>query len=165
MSSAIGNIGTSASFTASFKQPSDEEILAKIEKDFGKDAIASVTDDEGKLDKAKLEDFLRSKGVQPPQGGGGGGQGNAAGGSQQAGGPSGSGGSSASTEVKSETRQSNPDGSVTTTITYIDGSVEKTTSQPDLEKASDNYKLQHPEKDKKNNDKETESGSLVSIKV
>lgn len=71
----------------------------------------------------------------------------------------------ASTEVKSETRQSNPDGSVTTTITYIDGSVEKTTSQPDLEKASDNYKLQHPEKDKKNNDKETESGSLVSIKV
>ncbi len=172
MSSSIGNIGTSASFTVSGKKPSDEEILARIEKDFGKSAIASVTDDEGKLDKTKLEDFLKSKGVQPPQGrppGGAGGSG-ASGDSEQgaAGGASGSSSSSSSgssTEVKSETRQTNPDGSVTTTTKYADGSVKKTTSQPDPEKASEIYKLQHAEKDTKDSSEETEKGSLVSVKV
>ena len=172
MSSSIGNIGTSASFVASGKKPSDEEILARIEKDFGKSAIARVTDDEGKLDKTKLEDFLKSKGIQPPQGkppGGAGGPGASGDGEQgAAGGGSGSSSSSSSgssTEVKSETRQTNPDGSVTTTTKYADGSVKKTTSQPDPEKVSDGYKLQHPEKNKESQTEETEKGSLVSVKV
>ncbi len=178
MSSSIGNATTGASFQAARRQPSDEDILKKIEKDFGKDGVKSVTDDEGKLDKTKLEEFLKSKGVQPPQGkppGGAGGQagdaagqGDASGGSQQAGSSSESTGSSSegsSTEVKSETRQTNSDGSVTTTIKYADGSVKKTTTQPDPEKASELYKLQHAEKDTKNPSEETEKGSLVSVKI
>jgi hypothetical protein len=161
MSSSIGSVGTS--FTAAaFKPPSDDDILAKIEKDFGKEAVASVTDEDGKLDKTKLEDFLKSKGIQPRQGkppGDAGSAGQAA--------PEGSGASSGSgspTEVKSQTRQNNGDGSVTTTITYTDGSVKKTTSLPDPGKVSDIYLLQHPEKDKKADDK-VEAGAYVSVKI
>ncbi len=176
MSSSIGNVSTGASFQTVHRQPSEDEILKKIEKDFGKDAaLKNVTDDNGKIDKTKLEDFLKSQGVQPPQGGkppggaGDAGQGDATGGGQQAGGASGqSGGSSSSgssTEVKSETRQKNPDGSVTTTITYKDDSVKKTTSQSDAEKALDSYKLQHPEKDVKKHSEEAKKGSLVSVKI
>lgn len=172
MSSSIGNVSTGASFQAGQRQPSEADILKKVEKDFGKDGVKSVTDDNGKLDKAKLEDFLKSKGIQPPQGGrppagaGGppptGGEGDAAGGSQKSDSNASSG---SSTQVKSELKQTNPDGSVTTTTTYANGTTKKTTSQPDSEKASDAYKLQHPEKDKKSDSKETEKGSLVSVKV
>jgi hypothetical protein len=51
------------------KRPSDEEILKKITADFGEDAAKSVTKEDGSIDKSKLREFMKSKGIQPPSGG------------------------------------------------------------------------------------------------
>lgn len=70
MTSINTQISSAGGFNpAQFKRPSDSDILKKLEQDFGKDAANSVKGKDGKVDFTKLQSFLQSKGIQPPQGG------------------------------------------------------------------------------------------------
>lgn len=84
----------------------------------------------------------------------------APGGSASSGSSSSSSGSS--TEIESETKVANKDGSVTTTIVYMDGTQKVTTTAPDPAKADRIYTLTHPDSAGARTEENAETGMLYS---
>jgi hypothetical protein len=73
--------------------------------------------------------------------------------------------SSSSTTIASETSVQNPDGSITTTIVYEDGTTKETTTAPDPSKASTAFLAEHSAFDKSSEGKDQKNIVSVSLKA